>query len=125
MTSETKQNISVKLLILNGGQRRDRSFHGSYSSVSYRKYNDKNSKKYTSPGSAVQNWYKPRFGRPVVATDITVVPISANLRAHNRRWIVETPYRRHGHLLRSQILMGQNRQCLMPVVERLQMEDML
>jgi hypothetical protein len=42
----------------NGGQRRDRSFHGSCISVSYRKQNDKKSKNATSPGSAVQNWYK-------------------------------------------------------------------
>jgi hypothetical protein len=40
-----------------GGQRRDRSFHGCCGSVSYRKHNVKKSENSTSPGSAVQNWY--------------------------------------------------------------------
>ena len=50
--------LVCKLWILNGGQRRDRSFHGCCSSVSYRKQNDKKSENATSPGLAVQNWYK-------------------------------------------------------------------
>ncbi len=55
-----------------GGQRWDRSFHGSCLSVSYRKHNDKKSENATSPGSAVQIWYKDSQERrnPALANNV-------------------------------------------------------
>lgn len=49
---------ATKMSDPSGGQGRDRSFHGVADSVSYRKHNDTKSENATSPGSAVQNWYK-------------------------------------------------------------------
>src|SRR5258708_8309223 len=62
--------------------RGDRSFHGHYRSVSCRKHYVKKPKNFTSPGSAVQNWYKVAdlrhaHKRPIRNCPILNLPSSA------------------------------------------------